>query len=284
LMIAVARGKLETVRLILGLCQDSISWWCDRCGDTHTPAAFCPLGIKMSADSFIPKESSKGLLASNRNAQTPAMVAAAGSHAQVLEVLVQHASFATTGGIAAQDKDGYTVLHHAAKQKDAACVKFLLTLEDVPFGTQDRKKKTALDLAIDAGATDCASALRAYEAKGDALLRELLAEEEAGAGKSKNNKKKKNKSEPAASSAASKKSSGAEEVEKSPGVEEDADAAADGSDHEVASPNTGVKETNYRGERDLLTPETYSQTPTEAPPDNSSLQSDAELARSRSRV
>jgi hypothetical protein len=212
------------------------------------------------------------------------MVAAAGSHAQVLEVLVQHASFATTGGIAAQDKDGYTVLHHAAKQKDAACVKFLLTLEDVPFGTQDRKKKTALDLAIDAGATDCASALRAYEAKGDALLRELLAEEEAGAGKSKNNKKKKNKSEPAASSAASKKSSGAEEVEKSPGVEEDADAAADGSDHEVASPNTGVKETNYRGERDLLTPETYSQTPTEAPPDNSSLQSDAELARSRSRV
>ena len=261
LLCAVAGGRLETVRLILGLCQDSISWWCERCADTHTPVAGCPLGIKMSSDTFIPKENSKTLLAADRLMQTPAMVAAAGSHAQVLEALVQHSSFATAGGIAAQDKDGCTVLHHAATQNDAACVNFLLTLADVPVGAKDKKKKTALDLATDAGAKDCANALRAYfkadEAKGDALLRELLAEEEAAAGKTKSKKKKKNKAEPATPAAVCDTAPVAEEDAEGSGddaassSQTPADAAADDSSLEIqlaARDRAGEEEEDAEGE------------------------------------
>lgn len=209
LLVAAAAGNLDSVQAILNLCADTVSWWCDRCTATHTSKQPCGMGIKMTADSFIPKENAKSLHIADKNGTTPAMAAAGGSHAAVLAVLVQDATFPAAGGIGAQDKDGRTALHYAARQASDDCLQVLFRLPDAPHKTKDKQKMTAGDIAASTGGA-VAAAMKAFstaaDSRSDALLRELLGEEESQNTKSKQKKKKRKPSaaasEPAAAAAA----------------------------------------------------------------------------------
>ena len=199
LIAAAATGNLSSVQLILSLCEDTVSWYCARCSATHTSNSGCEMGTKMTSESFIPKENTKALHAPNRTGTTPAMVAAANAHAEVLAALLAHPSFAEAGGMGAADNDGCTVLHHAAKGGSEACIELLLAAPDVPITVKDKKKMTAQDVALKtAGSSGCAAAIAAHldaeRAKGDDFLRELLKEQDTiSLSKSKSKKKKRAK-------------------------------------------------------------------------------------------
>ena len=199
LIVAAAAGNLSSVQLILSLCEETVSWYCERCSATHTSHSGCEMGTKMTSESFIPKENTKALHAPNCVGTTPAMLAAANAHAEVLAALLAHPSFAEAGGMGAADNDGCTVLHHAAKGGSEACIELLLAVPDVPITVKDKKKMTAQDVALKtAGSSACAAAIAAHldaeRAKGDDFLRELLKEQDTiSLSKSKSKKKKRAK-------------------------------------------------------------------------------------------
>ena len=104
LLYAAKAGQLDAVEMVLNVCADTVSWWCAHCQATYTSAITCPLGHKMTAASFIPKENAKALHAANRLGTTPGMAAAAASAPVVLAALIRHSTFASAaGGMAATD-------------------------------------------------------------------------------------------------------------------------------------------------------------------------------------